>query len=96
MENNKNKKSVKFQGDMLNFCGFIQVFVFTRNHHLNLVKSRSMETACIPSEHGQMGPLWAESGYSAKIGPNMGPILNFSLCGTIIGPLLVILFSTHK
>ena len=36
MENNKNKKSVKFQGDMLNFCDFIQVFVFTRNHHLNM------------------------------------------------------------
>ena len=35
MENNKNKKSVKFQGDMLNFCDFIQVFVFTTNHHLN-------------------------------------------------------------
>ena len=35
MENNKNKKSVKFQGDMLNFCDFIHVFVFTRNHHLN-------------------------------------------------------------
>ena len=35
MENNKNKKSVKFQGDMLKFCDFIQVFVFTRNHHLN-------------------------------------------------------------
>ena len=34
MENNKNKKSVKFQGDMLNFYDFIQVFVFTRNHHL--------------------------------------------------------------
>ena len=35
MENNKNKKSVKFQGDRLNFCDFIQVFVFTPNHHLN-------------------------------------------------------------
>ena len=34
MENNKKKKSVKFQGDMLNFCDFIQVFVFTTNHHL--------------------------------------------------------------
>ena len=34
MDNNKNKKSVKFQGDMLIFCDFIQVFVFTRNHHL--------------------------------------------------------------
>ena len=34
VENNKIKKYVKFQGDMLNFCDFIQVFVFTRNHHL--------------------------------------------------------------
>ena len=34
MENNKNKKSVKFQGDMVNFYDFIQVFVFTTNHHL--------------------------------------------------------------
>ena len=34
MENSKNKKSVKFQGDMLNLCDFIQVFVFTTNHHL--------------------------------------------------------------
>ena len=42
MENNKNKKSVKFQGDMLNFCNFIQVFVFTRNHHL---KSRKIEVS---------------------------------------------------
>ena len=37
MENNKNKKSVKFQGDMLNFYDFIQVFIFTTNHHLNYV-----------------------------------------------------------
>ena len=35
MENNKNKKSVKFQEGMFNFCDIIQVFVFTRNHHLN-------------------------------------------------------------
>ena len=34
MENNKNKKSVKFQGDMLNFYDFIQVFIFTTNYHL--------------------------------------------------------------
>ena len=27
--------SIKFQGDMLNFCDFIQVYVFTTNHHLN-------------------------------------------------------------
>ena len=35
VENNKNKKSVKFQEDMLNFYDFIQVSVFTTNHHLN-------------------------------------------------------------
>ena len=46
MENNKNKKSVKFQGDMLNFCDFIQVFVFLRNHHLKAMKSlRTLRTA---------------------------------------------------
>ena len=37
VENNKNKKPVKFQGDMLNFCDLIQVFVFTTNHHLKCV-----------------------------------------------------------
>ena len=37
MENNKNKKSVKFQGDTLNFCDFIHVFVFTPNHHLKVM-----------------------------------------------------------
>ena len=42
VENNKNKKSVKFQGDMLKFCDFIQVFVFTRNHHLNWKRSTNM------------------------------------------------------
>ena len=44
MENNKNKKSVKFQGDMLNFCDFIQVFVFTRNHHLNVRAYENIQT----------------------------------------------------
>ena len=34
VENNRIKESVKFQGDMLNFCDFIQVYVFTTNHHL--------------------------------------------------------------
>ena len=41
MENNKNKKSVKFQGDMLNYCDFIQVFVFTSYHHLNRISNIS-------------------------------------------------------
>ena len=45
MENNKNKKSVKFQGDMLNFYDFIQVFVFTTNHHL-----KCYNDYCIGSE----------------------------------------------
>ena len=43
MENNKNKKSVKFQGDMLNFYDFIQVFVFTTNHHLNSIYIYSVD-----------------------------------------------------
>ena len=43
MENNKNKKSVKFQGDMLNFCDFIQVFVFTTNHHLKQKRNRKFD-----------------------------------------------------
>ena len=38
MENNQKKKSVKFQGDMLNFYDFIPVFVFTTNHHLKVVR----------------------------------------------------------
>ena len=46
MENNKNKKSVKFQGDMLNFCDFIQVFVFTTNHHLNQKEIRYFFKKC--------------------------------------------------
>ena len=37
VEKNKNKKSVKFQGDMVIFCDFIQVYVFTTNHHLNKI-----------------------------------------------------------
>ena len=37
-EYNKNKKAVKFQGDMLNFCEFIQVYVFTTNHHLKYLQ----------------------------------------------------------
>ena len=45
MENNKNKKSVKFQGDMLNFYDFIQVFVFTTNHHL---KGRTSSACALP------------------------------------------------
>ena len=30
---------MKFQGDILNFCDFIQVFVFTTNHHLKITPS---------------------------------------------------------
>ena len=43
MENNKNKKSVKFQGDMLDVYDFIQVFVFTTNHHLKVVIITNLE-----------------------------------------------------
>ena len=40
VENNKYKKSVKIQGDMLNYCDFIQVFVFNTNHHLEVTDLR--------------------------------------------------------
>ena len=43
VENNKNKKSVKFQGDMLNFYDFIQVYVFTTNHHLKYISAHSLK-----------------------------------------------------
>ena len=36
---------MKFQGDILNFCDFIQVFVFTTNHHLNVTLSKNI-TIC--------------------------------------------------
>ena len=58
MENNKNKKSVKFQGDMFNFCDFIQVFVFTRNHHLNksivyfIVRRKVVISGKLPKKFG--------------------------------------------
>ena len=48
-----------------------------------------------PSKHGQMAPVWAESGHNALIGPIWVRYWNFSPCGTIIGPLLVSLFSAH-
>ena len=35
-------KSVKFQGDTLNFCDFIQVFVYTTNHHLKTTRPVSV------------------------------------------------------
>ena len=34
VENNKNKKSANFQGDTIILYGFIQIFVYTTNHHL--------------------------------------------------------------
>ena len=38
VENNKNKKAVNFKGDMLFFCDFILVFVFTTNHHFKALE----------------------------------------------------------
>ena len=63
MENNKNKKSVKFQGDMLNFCDFIQVFVFTRNHHLKEVKHYESKSPCTfdPPPNSTIPPTFAQA-----------------------------------
>ena len=35
---------MKFQGDILNFGDFIQVFVFTTNHHLNTAMCNTTES----------------------------------------------------
>ena len=51
MENNKNKKSVKFQGDMLNFCDFIRLFFHVRNHE-NLRRHHFIkEFAALEAQH---------------------------------------------
>ena len=61
MENNKNRKSVKFQGDMLNFCDFIQVFVFTTNHHLNFDTKIKMQSRFLVLGD-KKGKLWKKIG----------------------------------
>ena len=38
-------RSFKFQGDMLNFGDFIQVYVFTTNHHLNIYQFNKLVLA---------------------------------------------------
>ena len=60
MENNKNKNSVKFQGDVLNFCDFIQVFEFTTNHHLKHISTvcqqpakLNLHTCCVATRSKQ-------------------------------------------
>ena len=59
VENNKNKKSLEFQGDMLNFCDFIQVFVFTTNHHLNLYIACNDRNAFFTSDAVRNYNLWS-------------------------------------
>ena len=51
VENNKNMKSIKLQGDMSIFLDFIQVFVYTTNNHficLWLRPSRCIITINLP------------------------------------------------
>ena len=47
VENNKNEKSVKFQGNILNVCDFIQVYVFTTNHNLKCAVSGLFYCLCL-------------------------------------------------
>ena len=77
MENNKNKKSVKFQGDMSNFCDFIQVFVFTTNHHLKWNIS-NMTQILKPGRVAQsVGHLTRKSGVLGSI-PGLATYFRFS------------------
>ena len=66
MENNKNKKSVKFQGDMLNFYDFTQVFVFTTNHHL---KANQCGSECKLEFYVLLNSILVVSGRWADAGP---------------------------
>ena len=61
VENNKNKKSVKFLGDMVNFCDFIQDFVFTTNHHLNQAPVSSKHISIISVVRAQYRRHWMYS-----------------------------------
>ena len=66
VENIKNNKSVKFQGDMLNFYDFIQVYVFTTNHHLKFRQSVAYEH-CFPLPlFLELCPLEVIKGYSCE------------------------------
>ena len=79
---NKNKKSVKFQGDTLNFYDFIQVFVFTTNHLLktkyrNDRKARSENNNKIRQEKYEekrkFDPMHFNPSFLVKPGYRCGP-----------------------
>ena len=46
---------------MLNYCDFIGVFVFTTNHHLNII---NVDSTCVPS-----GPMYLHdhNSFSVKL-----------------------------
>ena len=52
---------MKFQGDILNFYDFIQVFVFTTNHHLK----RSGEASKV-NVHYSCSIFWPATGLEIK------------------------------
>ena len=75
MENNKNKKSVKFQGDMLNFCDFIQVFVFTRNHHLKKLCIGSMDATSMSCD---LNHIYFDLIFVYDLGTCMSELYNYT------------------
>ena len=69
---------------------YIYIYVWGRSRAANSTVSVSIwlkYKLIQPSTHGQMGPIWAESGHNAQIGPMWVPYRNFSPFGTHIGPL---------
>ena len=66
VENIKNNKSVKFQGDTLNFYDFIQVYVFTTNHHLKFRQSVFAYEHCFPLPFFGVCSLEVIKGYSCE------------------------------
>ena len=69
---------------MVNELPFVQTVIHNKDQVPNGI---CCTTEQLPSTHGQMGPIWAESGHDAQIGPTWVPYRNFSPYGTHIGPL---------
>ena len=61
--------SVKFQVDTLNFCDFIQIYVFTTNHHLKRKLSShdlSARSSSIPELRKEPGRVAQSVGHLTR------------------------------
>ena len=56
-----------FQGDVLNFWDFIQVFVFTTNHHLKLEMSTSLVVYIVKYIRFRFSRNWKDNEFNSLI-----------------------------